>query len=231
MRVSGIALADETSERSGVTTLLEGARQAAGQRRPRLLVSLLTAQFVVVGALDVLFVVIAIEVLGKGQEWVGYLNTAYGAGAVAAGLLTAHLLGRRLGLVISLSIGALSAGLVLTAAFHAIGVVVALIAVVGAGRAVLLVAANTMLQRVVSAQVIGRVFGLVEGLSMAGLALGAVITPLLIGLGGYRLALIVVGCLLPATALAGSATLRQLDAGRAVPGRPGGAAPFAAALR
>ena len=88
-----------------------------------------------------------------------------------------------------------------------------------------------MLQRVVSAQVIGRVFGLVEGLSMAGLALGAVITPLLIGLGGYRLALIVVGCLLPATALAGSATLRHLDAGPGRAGRPGGAAPFAAALR
>ena len=77
--------------------MLDGAREVAGQPRPRLLVSLLTAQYVVVGSLDVLFVVVAIQVLGRGQVWVGYLNTAYGAGAVAAGVLTAHLLGRRLG--------------------------------------------------------------------------------------------------------------------------------------
>ncbi|MDX6333247.1 MAG: hypothetical protein QOG05_587, partial [Streptosporangiaceae bacterium] len=46
--------------------------------------------------------------------------------------------------------------------------VLALIAVVG-GRAVLVVSVNTMLQRVVPAQLVGRVFGMVEGLSMAGL--------------------------------------------------------------
>jgi len=40
---------------------------------------------------------------------------------------------------------------------------------------------------------------------------------LLVGLGGARLALIAVGCLLPLTALGGVRTFRRLDRGRAVP--------------
>jgi MFS family permease len=202
---------------SRFTTLLEGGREVAGRPRPRLLVSLLTAQYVVVGSLDVLFVVIAIQVLGRGQVWVGYLNAAYGAGAVAAGLLTAHLLGRRLGRALVTSLLALSAGLILTAFTSALGLVVTLIAVAGGGRAVLAVSANTLLQRVVPAQLVGRVFGIVEGLSMAGLAAGSLLTPLLVGFGGARLALITVGALLPVTAACGLRTLRRVDQGRAVP--------------
>ena len=221
VRVAGIALAGDGDgdggEPGGLRTVLEGAREVAGERRPRLLVSLLTAQFVVVGSLDVLFVVLAIQVLGRGQVWVGYLNTAYGAGAVAAGVLTAHLVGRRLSRSLTIALAAFSAGLVLTAFSHAAGVIVVLVAVAGAGRAVLVVAANTMLQRAVPAQLVGRVFGLVEGLSMAGLAAGSLLTPLLVGVGGARLALIVVGCLLPATALIGLRTLRTLDRGGTVP--------------
>ena len=184
VRVAGIALDGGASAPSGLTTLLEGAREVSGQPRPRLLVSLLTAQYVVIGSLDVLFVVVAIRVLGRGQVWVGYLNTAYGAGGVAAGLLTAHLLGRRLGPALAIALTAFSAGLILTAFTSHLGLVVALIALAGGGRAVLAVSANTMLQRVVPAQLVGRVFGIVEGLSMAALAAGSLLTPLLVGLGG-----------------------------------------------
>jgi MFS family permease len=216
-RVFGMDLADADRPPSRFTTLLAGAREVTGRPRPRLLVSLLTAQYVVVGSLDVLFVVVAIQVLGRGQVWVGYLNTAYGAGAVAAGLLTAHLLGRPLGRALVTSLLALSVGLILTAFTSAVGPVVMLIAVAGGGRAVLAVSANTLLQRVVPAQLVGRVFGIVEGLSMAGLAAGSLLTPLLVGLGGARLALIAVGALLPVTAACGLRTLRRVDRGRAVP--------------
>jgi hypothetical protein len=165
----------------------------------------------------VLFVVVAIQVLGRGQVWVGYLNTAYGVGAVAAGLLTAHLLGRRLGRALLTSLLALSLGLILAGFTSAVGPVVTLIVVAGGGRAVLAVSANTLLQRVVPAQLVGRVFGIVEGLSMAGLAAGSLLTPLLVGLGGARLALIAVGALLPVTAVCGLRTLRRVDQGRPVP--------------
>src|SRR5262249_61768488 len=108
-------------------------------------------------------------------------------------------------------------GRLLIACSGAVGVVVGLLALVGAGQAVLVIAAHTMLQRVVAAQVVGRVFGMVEGLSMAGLALGAGLTPLLIHVGGYRLALIVIGGLLPGTAPARSKTPRRPPHGRTLP--------------
>jgi MFS family permease len=211
VRIAGIAAAAEPGGQSGARMLLEGVREVTGPPRPRLLAGLLAMQYIVVGALDVLFVVVAIQVLGRGQQWVGYLNTAYGAGAVVAGVLTANLLGHRLGRVISV------AGLVFAAFSSSAGVVIVLLAVAGAGRAVLVVAASTMLQRVVPASVVGRVFGVVEGLSFAGLAIGSVLAPLLINIGGGRLALIVVGALLPATAVSGIRTLRRLDAGKIVP--------------
>ncbi len=217
VRVSGIALADEGDDQPGLHGLFEGLVEITRDDRARLLTGLLSAQYVVVGALDVLFVVLAVSVLHQGQAWVGYLNAAYGIGAVAAGILTAHLLGWRLSQVIGTSVLVLGAGLVLTGFFHEAVVVVLLIGVVGAGRAVLFVAASTLLQRVVPAQVVGRVFGVVEGLSNLGLAVGSLLPALLIYLGGDRLAVVVVGGLLPAAAVLGVGALRRLDKGRTVP--------------
>ena len=197
-----IALTDD-DDQPGLDGLFEGLVEVTSDDRARLLTGLLTAQYVVVGALDVLFVVLAVGVLHQGQAWVGYLNAAYGIGAVAAGVLTAHLLGWRLSQVIGASVLVLGAGLVLTGFFHQAVIVLLLIGVVGAGRAVLFVAASSLLQRVVPAQVVGRVFGVVEGLSNLGLAVGSVLPALLIYLGGDRLAVVVIGGLLPAAAVLG----------------------------
>jgi len=62
----------------------EGLRLAAGQPRLRLMLALLTADAVVVGALDLLVVILAIGVLGRSQAWAGYLAFAFGVGAVLA---------------------------------------------------------------------------------------------------------------------------------------------------
>jgi hypothetical protein len=59
-------------------------------------VGLLTAQFLMVGVLDVLLVVLAFEVLDLGSSGVGLLNSAVGAGAIAGSALTVLLVGRRL---------------------------------------------------------------------------------------------------------------------------------------
>jgi predicted MFS family arabinose efflux permease len=184
LRVAGIALVDEPDEAPGGNSLFEGLFVVARDERARLLTGLLSAQYVVVGALDVLLVVLAVGVLHQGQAWVGYLNAAYGIGAVAGGVVTARLLGWRLSKAIGISIVALGTALALTAFFHVAVIVVLLIVVVGAGRSVLFVAASTLLQRVVPAQVVGRVFGVVEGLSNAGLAVGSLLPALLISLGG-----------------------------------------------
>ena len=183
LRVPALAAPPEGAA-AALARVGEGLRLAVRQPRLRLMLALLTAEAVVVGALDLLFVILAISVLGRPQAWAGYLNFAYGVGAVLAATVSAVLVGRRLGgpilaaaLMLSGALAALAFGLGLAGT-------VALLAVVGASRALLDVASRTLLQRSVPAQLMGRVFGLLEGLTMAGLALGALLVPLLVLPGG-----------------------------------------------
>jgi MFS family permease len=62
---------------------------------PRLVVLLLSAGVIVVGALDVLFVATAIDLLGIGASGAGYLSAAFGAGAIVGAASTVALVGRR----------------------------------------------------------------------------------------------------------------------------------------
>jgi MFS family permease len=195
----------------------EGMRLAVRRRRLRLMLALLTAEAVVLGALDLLIVILAISVLRRPQPWAGYLNLACGAGAVLAATASAVLVGRRMGapvvgaaLVLSGALAALAFGLGLAGT-------VALLAVAGAGGTVLDVATRTLLQRSVPPQLLGRVFGLLEGLTMAGYALGALLVPALVYLGGSRLALLGVATLLPLAAAVGGRALLDLDAETPVP--------------
>jgi len=94
---------------------------------------------------------------------------------------------------------------------------VALLAIAGAGSSLLDIGARTLLQRSVPPQLIGRIFGLLEGLLMAGYALGALLVPALVYLGGSQLALLGVAALLPLAAAVGGRALFGLDAETPVP--------------
>jgi hypothetical protein len=197
--------------------LSAGMRLAVRQPRLRLMLALLTAEAAVVGALDLLFVILAVTVLGRSQAWAGYLNSAYGMGAILAATVSVLLVGRRLGLPILGSALLLSGALAALAAGLGLAGTVALLTVAGASRALLDVASRSLLQRSVPAQSLGQVFGLLEGLTMAGLAIGAVLVPVLVHLGGSRLALLGVAAVLPLAAAVGGRALFSLDAHAPVP--------------
>jgi MFS family permease len=207
----------EQQEPSVLAGAGEGLRLAVRQPRLRLMVALLTAASVVTGALDLLIVILAISVLGRPQAWAGYLDFAFGAGAVLAATVSAVLIGRRLGgpilaaaLLFSVALAALAFGLGLAGTM-------ALLAAAGASDTLLEVAIRTLLQRSVPPQLIGRVFGVLEGFTMAGYALGALLVPLLVHLGGSRLALLGVAAVLPIAAAVGGRALFGLDADTPVP--------------
>jgi MFS family permease len=204
-------------ELSALAGMGEGLRLAARQSRIRLMLALLTADAVVVGALDLLVVILAISVLGRPQAWAGYLSFAFGAGAVLAATGSALLVGRRLGGPIVAA--ALMFGGTLAALASRLGVAgtVVLLVAAGASRSLLEVAARILLQRSVPLQLVGRVFGVLEGLMMAGYALGALLVPLLVHLGGDRLALLGVAAVLPLAAVVGGRAVFRLDAETPVP--------------
>ena len=68
-----------------------------------------------------------------------------------------------------------------------------------------------MLQRIVPDEVMGRVFGAVESLLVAGMALGALLMPLLIATIGLRGGLAIIGASVSGLVIAGIAGLNRLD--------------------
>lgn len=219
--VARLHVAPLTSEQDRAPPVLagiaEGLRLAVRRPQLRLMLALLTAAAVVLGALDLLIVIVAINVLGRPEAWAGYLNFASGAGAMLAATVSAVLVGRRLGAPI------LGAALVFSGALAALALglgvpgTVALLALAGASATLLEIATRTLLQRSVPPRLIGRIFGLQEGFMMAGYAIGALLVPLLVVLGGSRLALLGVAALLPLAAAAGGRALFGLDAETPVP--------------
>ncbi len=193
------------------------ARLAARAPGPRLILALLTAEAVVGGALDLLMVILATRVLGRPAAWAGYLNAAFGAGAMLAATVSAALVGRRLGGPVLAAALTISAALGALALRPGLAVTVLLLTAAGAGRAVLDVAGRTLLQRSVPSALTARVFGLLEGLCMAGLAAGALLVPALLRLGGPAAALAGVAALLPLAVLAGARVATRLDTGSRVP--------------
>jgi hypothetical protein len=182
-------------------TALGGFTTLARERLPRLSVGLLSAQYLMVGVLDVLLVVLAFETLDIGSAGVGLLNSAVGAGAIAGSALTVLLVGRRL--VVPIVIGYACWGL----ALGAVGLVPSragvpvLLAVAGAGGILTEVAGRLLLQRSAPNEVLSRVFGVLEGVSMAAIGLGSVLVPAAIGWFGVRATLVGAGGLMLAGGL------------------------------
>lgn len=191
----------------------QALRVLASDRRALVLVALLACQALQVGALDVLFVVLALGVLGIGDVGVGLLNSALGLGGVIGALSAASLVGRRT-LPRWVAVGSVlwGGGLAVVALVPPVPIVFALIAGAGAGRSLMDVAGRTLLQRVAPAAVLSRVFGVLEGLMMAGLAIGAALAPLLVERLGAGAAFVTIGALLPIVLALTFRTLARLEA-------------------
>ena len=201
-----------------VAEVRDGVKAVAAVPSVRLLVGVLGLQYILVGGLDVLYVVLAISVLGMGESGAGYLNSAFGIGGLVGAMAVATLVAR------SRLAPALIAGIVVAAlALGALGLyptvigAFVLLGVAGLSRTVLDATGRILLQRSAPPGIIAQVFALLESLMDAGLMAGAIIVPTLVGLSGARAALLGTGALfLVIVAVTGSRLLRA-DAAANVP--------------
>jgi hypothetical protein len=198
----------------------EGFAALAGHRDARLLVLLLGGRTLMIGITDVLFVLLALEFFGTGESGAATLAAALGAGGIAGGAAAFLLVGQpRIAWIIA---GA-SAGWGLALAILSlpgIGPVAPLVMVAGGtGLAVLDIACRTFLQRAVPFDVLSRVFGIVEGLSMVVLAVGSVLVTAVVAVVGLEASILVFAALLPAVVAFAWPPLSRLDARTLVPQR------------
>ena len=152
----------------------QGLRALRGDWPSLSLLALLTSGFVLAGALDVLGVAYAVEVLDRGQSGAGLIVGAIGIGAFVGAAAAAPFSRRRRLTPVIVAVG-LAQGLcfAVVALLHELAAAMLLIALVGAASALLLVASRTLMQRAIDDRVLARVFAVQEGASLLGLAFGA----------------------------------------------------------
>jgi MFS family permease len=198
-----------------------GFRTLWSDRALRLLGGKLTVLVFFEGAADVLAVLVALQLLGLGQAAVGYLNAAWGIGALIGGAGLAVLLHRGR-LAIGLVAGSLiaGAGLALPGAWPIALAAYAAWILMGAGYTFVEVVAHTLLQRLGSDEVLGRVLGFLETSRFAAMALGSIAAPALVALLGIRATLVALGAVLPLFAFLRWGPLRRFEAGAPVEERP-----------
>jgi MFS family permease len=202
---------------SALGDLLGGFRTLVHEPQPRLVVLLMGASFVMEGALDVMLVVLAFKMIGIGSAGVGFLNAAVGVGALLGATLATLLVARRLTPALMGGAAAWGTALVAVGIFPIRALAPVFVGVAGAGRPLIDVAGLTLLQRVVHDRVLSRVFSVLEGLRMAGLALGLTVAPILFALLGQRATFVVVGAFLPIVFLLAWRPLAVIEASVAVP--------------
>jgi predicted MFS family arabinose efflux permease len=186
----------------------------------RVLVGLYAAQTLVAGALMVLIVVAAIELLDLGDSGVGYLNSAFGVGGlVGAGLTLALVARQRLGSDFALGMLLWGLPLVVVGLWAEPGAALVLLALVGVGDTLIEVAAPTLLQRAVPDEVLARVFGALESVLIGAMGIGAILAPPLVDWFGIRGALIATGALLPVLGLLFWRRLAAIDREAPIPVR------------
>ncbi len=181
-----------------LTGSVGGFRFLFRHRRTGLILLVLSGGLVAIGALDVLFVAVAISLLDKGESWAGFLSSASGLGGLAGSALAVGLVGRRR-LTPALAGGTLAFGgsIALIGVVPAASTAPVLFASAGAGGSVGWVAGNTLLQRFAPDDTLARVFGILEGMMAIALAIGSAGASILIAAFGIRATLVIVGVLAP----------------------------------
>ncbi len=210
----------EPAEESFTEAVLAGAKTIGRDADLRVLVGLFTAQMLVAGALAVLLVVTAIQLLNTGNAGVGWLDAAVGVGGVIGAVGALRLAGRRR-LTPPFLVGILlwGAPFLLIAAWPTVISAVLAFVVIGIGNILVDVAGYTLLQRAVSDEVLARVFGVIETLYYVSVAIGAIAVPPLVTAFGPRWTLVITGLFLPVLALASGTRLLRIDSAAIAPAR------------
>jgi MFS family permease len=211
------AKAPDASERL-LTEMLAGFRTIGTNQRLAIIVGLFGAVALVLGATEVLIVNVAIELLGLGQSGVGYLNAAFGVGALIGAVIAAGFVGlRRLSVPFLVGATLIGAPLALIAASTSTALAALCLGAVGLGNTVLDVSGFTLLQRAVPENVLARVWGVLGLTLSASFGIGAAIAPALLAGLSIEATLVILGVAMAALAIVLGPRLISIDSAATAP--------------
>lgn len=210
---------DEHVERAGgrsgglLRDMASGFTTIARDGNLGMVMVLICVQMVVSGAMVVLGVVFAVEILGTGPAGVGLIDSVLGIGAVVGGFVAIARSVRNT-IAFDLVMGTLLWSLPLLFVIIAPSpvTVFAMVAVMGFGLPLVDVNYATLTMRLTPDARLGRVFGAFEGTCIGTMALGSAVTPFLLEQLGVRGLLAVLAAVVGIPALACIPRARRLDA-------------------
>ena len=177
-----------------------------------LLVALNVALTFAYGMELVLHPIVSEQLLHKGEDGLAFMYAALGVGGIVAAALIGRVSAapRQAGLLVFASI--VAAGPIMALALvHQPWIAYVLLVVEGAAVIVADVLALTMLQRLVSREVLGRVMGIQHTLMITGMLVGSGLAPIIVAVGGVKSGLVVAGGLLGCFAFATLPRAREVD--------------------
>jgi hypothetical protein len=176
------------------------------------LLLVLTVDFLIMGALDVLGVSFSTKVLDGGTEGAGLIIGAAGIGGLIGAFGAAGLARRRV-LAPIIAGGAIleAIAVVSVATMSTLVPVVVALAVSGMGGALTMVTGRTLLQRATDDRILTRVFAVQESTTLLAMAVGAVLAPICIARLSPAAAFVPFGILAAACGLVGLVLIRRLD--------------------
>jgi MFS family permease len=204
---------ESTVETRDVIRQALGGFDALHSNRPlRVLVWLGMCAGVAGGIADVAFVTFAGERLG-GRGWqAGLLAGAYGFGALCGAIAVAGLVrSRRVGRPMIACAVMLGASMLILARAQGWPASLFAFMMFGGSEVLLQLLASTTIQRIAPSSTLSRVFGVVEGLLMATMAVGSLCVAVLTDRRSLAIALAVTGVALTIFVLGGVARLRQVS--------------------
>lgn len=204
--------AREASGPKRTAVLRRGIAEIATRRELRALLIVLAAQYLLIGGLDLIYIVFAVDELRLSASAPGLFGASFGVGALLGGIVSTAFVARAplarwtLG-----AMGVIIAALAALAGAPMLVTALCLFPVMGLSRSVLDLSGRILLQRAAPQESLATTFAVLEALSLACSALGVLVVQVLIGFAGARAALAGTACVLAIIVASTSRALRRID--------------------
>jgi MFS family permease len=194
-----------------VTDSLEGLRYATTTPATAAILGFMGLVGVMVGAYDVLLVAIAFDRWGEGGSGTAILTATFFVGALAVSAITRRRFSWTLTKTTVVGAMLLTVPIVLAGQWAPIVLVVALIAVVGAGHALVEIGARTLLQRAGAETFTSRVFGVLDSTILITSSIGATMVGMVLVDAELTAVLVPLGLVSGVVLTVAASSLRRLE--------------------